>query len=261
MGLDVTWVIATLGDMGYTDDIKLLCPSLNGMQQMVDMCVDNADEYNIKFNGSRSCMLLFKCRQCKNSQRAVIIDGVTIHCSESVSELEYNVSTNDKDSIAKSAKASVWKNFNLFRSDLGHIYSLIKCKLFQQYCCSVYGAPLWSLNSEATEDICIAWRKALRILWGLHTMTQCDILAGLSNLKPPDVQLKYRFICFLKKCLDHDNVTVKNVALIALNNPMSCEGNTYRHILSKYQSVLITLHVCMIIVIACMMTIWTSSQF
>ncbi len=78
----------------------------------------------------------------------------------------------------------------------------------------------------------------MRILWGLHPMTHCDILAGLSNLKPLDVQLKYRLICFVKKCLVHDNATVKNVALIALNNPMSCTGNTYRHILRKYQNVL-----------------------
>ncbi len=68
-------------------------------------------------------------------------------------------------------------------------------------------------------------------------MTHFNILAGLSNLKPLDVQLKYRFICFLKKCLNHDNATVKNVAL-ALNNPMSYAGNNYRHILSKYQNVL-----------------------
>ncbi len=112
-----------VGGMGYADDIKLLCPSLNGMQQMVDMCVDYADEYNIKFKGSKSCMLLFKGRQCKNSQRTLSIDEVIIHCSESVSDLGHNVSINDKDSIAKSAKASFWRSFNLFRSDLGHIYS------------------------------------------------------------------------------------------------------------------------------------------
>ncbi len=39
--------------MGYADNIKLLCPSLKGMQKMVDMCVDYADAYNIKFNGSK----------------------------------------------------------------------------------------------------------------------------------------------------------------------------------------------------------------
>ncbi len=85
--------------MGYADDIKLLCPSLNGMQKMVDICVDYTEEYYIKFNGSKSCMLLFKGRQCKDSQRMPIIDGVTIHCSESVCDLGCNVSTNDKDSI------------------------------------------------------------------------------------------------------------------------------------------------------------------
>ncbi len=56
-----------VGGMGYAEDIKLLCPSLNGMQQMVDMCVDYADEYNIKFNCSKICMLYLK------------VDSVRIH--------------------------------------------------------------------------------------------------------------------------------------------------------------------------------------
>ncbi len=177
-----------VGGMGYADDIKLLCLSLNGMQQMVDMCFDYADVYNIKFNGSKSHMPLFNGRQCKDSQRTLIIDRVTIHCSESVSDLGHNVSINDKDSIAKSAQAIFWRSFNLLRSDLGHIYSFIKCNLFQQYCCPFYTAPLWSFSSEATEDICIVWRKALQMTWGLHPMSHCDILARLSNLKPLDVQ-------------------------------------------------------------------------
>ncbi len=77
-----------VGGMGYVDDIKLLCPSLNGMQQMVDMCIDYDDEYNIKFNGSKSRTLLFKGGQCKDSQRTLIIDEVTIYCSESVSDFK-----------------------------------------------------------------------------------------------------------------------------------------------------------------------------
>ncbi len=46
-------------------------------KKMFDICVDYADEYNIKCNGSKSCMLLFKGRQYKYSQRMLIIDGVT----------------------------------------------------------------------------------------------------------------------------------------------------------------------------------------
>ncbi len=52
------------------------------------------------------------------------------------------------------------------------------------------------------------------------------------------MQLKYRFICFLKKCLDHDNATIKNVGLISLKNPMSYAGNNSRQILRNYQNVL-----------------------
>ncbi len=80
-----------------------------------------------------TCFYLKVDRQFKDSLRTLIIDGVTIHCSESVSDSLHNISTNDKDSISKSAKASFWRNFNLFRSDLAHIYSFIKCKLLQQY--------------------------------------------------------------------------------------------------------------------------------
>ncbi len=49
--------------------------------------------------------------KCKDSQRTLIIDGVIIHCRESVSDLGHNFSTNDKDSIAKSAKASFLEKF------------------------------------------------------------------------------------------------------------------------------------------------------
>ncbi len=40
------------------------------------------------------------------------------------------------------------------------------------------------------------------------------------------------------RVLKHDNATVKNVALITLDNPMSCSGNNYRQILSKCQNLL-----------------------
>ncbi len=66
---------------------------------------------------------------------------------------------------------------------------------------------------------------------------------------------------YLKKCPDHDNTTVKNVALIALNNSMSYVGNNYRQILSKYQNVLNN-STCMYDHFrACVTIIWTSSQF
>ncbi len=82
VGLEVTWVIAIFGVW-----VMLMMSNYFVVIEMVDMCVDYADEYNIKFNGSKNFIIIFKGRQCKDSQRTLIIDEVTIHCSGSVSDL------------------------------------------------------------------------------------------------------------------------------------------------------------------------------
>ncbi len=45
------------------------------------------------------------------------------------------------------AIASFWKAYNLLMSDFSGLYSVIKCKLFKQYC-SFYGSNLWILTIE-----------------------------------------------------------------------------------------------------------------
>ena len=46
-----------LGVFGYADDLTLLCPSLAGLKQMLNVCEDFAKEYNILFNASKSKLM------------------------------------------------------------------------------------------------------------------------------------------------------------------------------------------------------------
>ncbi len=52
-----------VGGLAFAGDVKMLWPTLSGMQLMCNICEDYAEEYNIKFNDSKSPLLLFKCRQ------------------------------------------------------------------------------------------------------------------------------------------------------------------------------------------------------
>ncbi len=52
-----------LSNSYVADDVKMLCPTHSGMQPMYNICKNYAEEYNIKFNGSKSHLLLFKGRQ------------------------------------------------------------------------------------------------------------------------------------------------------------------------------------------------------
>ena len=61
-------------------------------------------------------------------------------------------------------------------SDFGQLSYIVKCKLFNQYCCSFYGSRLWSLKSIIVESMCVDWRKASRSLWRVDPRTHCDLI-------------------------------------------------------------------------------------
>ncbi len=89
-----------------------------------------AEEYNISFNGSKSRLLLFKGRQCKISNRGIIVNGVLLNMSESA-VLGHHVCTYDKDRIVTARKLFFWMSFNLFMSDYAYMYSFLKGQLFE----------------------------------------------------------------------------------------------------------------------------------
>ncbi len=45
----------------------------------------------------------------------------------------------------------------------------------------------WALNGKGFKALCVAWRKALRILWRVHPMTHNDIIATMSEMLPLEI--------------------------------------------------------------------------
>ncbi len=91
-----------IGALSFADDLNLLSP--NSIWLKVDVCEKYAEEYNISFNGSKSRVLCFKGRQCKISNRGIIVNDVLLNMSESAVHLGHHVCTNDKDHIVTVAK-------------------------------------------------------------------------------------------------------------------------------------------------------------
>ncbi len=54
-----------IGDLGYADDLTVMVPSLKGMQSLIHICEDYADEYDVLFNVSKSQFMIFKGRDCR----------------------------------------------------------------------------------------------------------------------------------------------------------------------------------------------------
>ena len=123
-----------VGGVGFADDLKLLAPSNKGLQNLVYICEDYAQEFDITFNGSKSQFLEFRDHYCKlitNSQITVnneilVQDNKAVH-------LGHSLNSDNKDSIISAAIAQFWSSFNLFRADFGHIQPYVQCKLLNSF--------------------------------------------------------------------------------------------------------------------------------
>ena len=104
------------------------------------------------FNGDKSKLLFFEGRSSVMREIMVRMDyGRIVGVSEKTVHLGHTISTTDRDCITMAAKDNFWKCFNMFIANFGQLYCRIKIKLFNQFCCSFYGSPLWYLNVAAVQ--------------------------------------------------------------------------------------------------------------
>ena len=50
------------GALSYVDDITLLCPSICGINKMTDISCEYAEEYDIKFNPTKTVCIKYGIR-------------------------------------------------------------------------------------------------------------------------------------------------------------------------------------------------------
>jgi hypothetical protein len=217
-----------VGAIAYADDLILLAPTVTALRKLITICEMYAAEYDIKFNGSKSRYMVYKGRECTVYNTDIYVNCDKVECVTSADHLGHRLSTVDKNSMVNTAISHFWRSFNLFMANFGHSYALVKNQLFKQYCCSYYGAPLWSIND--CQNICVAWRKALRIIWNVPSQTHNRIIALLSGSAPLFTQLKARFLKFISKAIEHPNSTISHVSKHACRNPMSVCGRNWRDI-------------------------------
>ena len=64
-----------------------------------------------------------------------------------------------------------------------NIPSNVLGKLFNQYCCNMYGIVLCDLRSSSLFKLCVSHRKAIRRMYKLPARTHCDLLPLVTNLQ------------------------------------------------------------------------------
>ena len=190
----------------YADDIVLLAPSLDGLQNMVDTCSTYAKEYHLTFstneNPAKSKTKCMAFLSTERNLRNITLNGKELPWISSIKHLGSTITNNfrcrmGQDTGEKRA-AYIAKN-NELNQEFHYAHPRTKIWVNNIYNSSFYGAPLWDLFSRDFEKLEKSWNVSQRIMLSLPRKTHRYFLEPLSDTHHIVKSIKKRFLGFLNK--------------------------------------------------------------
>ena len=217
------------GVLGYADDVVLLCPTREGLRNMIRICESYAIDHDLLFNGNKSKLLI--CGSKTGPVPKFYVNEKEVPISDTAVHLGNLISNNIQDSI-DSGITKFNSSFNYFLSSFGKCQSSVKNNLFIQYCTSFYGSQIWPIyKKDLSKKISIRWRMALKRIWNLPVNTHCDIIPLLASQLPIEIQLKFRFLKFYRSLLKSENNLISYLSKFKTFSSSSIMSNNLNQIL------------------------------
>ena len=112
-------------------------------------------------------------------------------------------------------------------------------QLFNTFCTSFYGSPLWILNDLEAINVC--YRKCIRRILKLPYRTHCNYIAPIMNRPDLNTQLLMRFTSFWSKAFLSDSAVLKLCCNLSLRSTSRVGLNVKRsmYILNVSSNVLV----------------------
>ena len=210
-----------VGPFGYADDSSLLAPSCNGIRRMLQICTEFAAEYSLKFNSKKTVLLVYNASKQSNIQ--LYMDNSLLVQSDQASHLGCTIGSNiaagNKSNVDKAINDLVYRT-NILMSRFGHCTTSVRLSLFDAFCTSYYGSPLWKLSVQDIDPFCVTWRKCMRRILKLDCRMRSKYIPIVIDKPNIRTQLLCRFTNFWFKCFTSDN------PIVHLCSKLSCFGGS-----------------------------------
>ena len=218
------------GGFGYADDLKVLCPSVTGLQKMINICEKFGKDYDVLFNAKKTLGICYG-NVDSTTIRSVYLNGVAIKWHNDVKYLG-NILSRDLSDAAdiKLKKGSFITAVNKLNYVFKGVDSLTKIKLLQTYCTAWYGCQSWQLGTLDAYVLEVEWRKAVRRTLGLPARTRSALLPGLAGSRSFGQQHHSRVKRFLISMNESSNEAVKYIMMRAQFNTIGPIGKNIAYV-------------------------------
>ena len=199
------------GALCYADDLTLICPSVSGLQEMVNMCDKYGEECDVKFNEAKTVCITFS-RKKVMPKINISLGGKTLRNEETVTHLGVTVHHNlcDELAVRNICGDIIWRVNGL----LGNFKRLgpdLMCVLLNQQCIHLYRIENCVIQDKIIHPILVTWSKAVRSIWNLPNRAHSNILPILSGTRPLQEKIKLRAVSLIEKMKTIENCKTRSL--------------------------------------------------
>ena len=229
---------AYVGIVVYADDIALLSPSLDGLQNMIDTCEKYAEQHNLTFStnvnpvkSKTKCVaFLLNKRPLRNLQ----LKGKPLPWVNSIKHLGTTLTNgsccNLEQDVLEKRAMFIAKN-NELGQEFHYVHYKTKIWLNKVFNTSFYGAPLWDITSRSFGKLVKSWNVSARVMLNLPKTTHRYLIEPLTEDHHIVKSLHARFMKFVDTIENGRKEAPKRVMEMAQTDVRSTTGRNLRHLM------------------------------
>ena len=228
MGCQVAGV--WLGATCYADDLFLLSPNRNVLQEMVTVCQEYGKKHNLEFSTdpnpqkSKTKCIIFRGKKRIQMPDPIKLDGKDLPFVSGLEHLGHVLHESmSMEADAKRARKSFMRRADDIRQELYFCYPDQRVQAVQLFTTDAYGVLLWPLDSDYAESFYKSWSVQMRRCWNVDRETKTFLVEGYfcSNHVSLRNQVLSRYPAFVRKLLNSFSSEVRFLANLVLHDKRS----------------------------------------
>ena len=202
IGCNVLGVL--INAIGYADDLSLLCPTAKGLQQLISICEEYGNEFDVNFNLTKSECILF--RNKKNCNYPIMtLCNKELKWKETVECLGHKITYNlDDDIDIVYRRNEFYSKFNDVFSDFYFVDELTLVKLLKAHCCTYFGAVTYDFMNCSISSLNNSFKVALRKIWNVPRETHSNLILSLSESCSVHTSIYKRYVNLYNRVIDEN---------------------------------------------------------
>ena len=227
------------GMLGYADDIMLISPTHDGLQEMVNTCATFMSSHNLTFSTNpdpKKCKT--KCLAFTKRSReltSIQLNGNDLPWVTSAKHLGTKVENclNGVVQDLMEKRAIFINRNNELRQEFHFAHPRTLIRTNNIFNTSMYGCMLWDLFGKEAQRLEKTWNISQRLMLGLHRETHCYLIEPISETKHIIMHLYKRFVSFINSVMKNKKLPLQLLCDVISNDCRSTTGGNLRRLMIR----------------------------